>query len=151
MRMIHHIINQNGESITDDWGHLTPLSVEDWLLLNDGTTHALIIKTDDDLQAIFSHLNRPHLEGVAHIVIDFTHFADGRGFSWARALRDNGFSGHLRATGHIMPDQFRHAMVVGFDDIALPVDLAGRYGDKAWRDVAALTLPDYQSRLQAKA
>ncbi len=150
MRMTHHIINQKGEIITDDWGHLTPLSVEDWLLLNDGATYALIIKTDDDLEAILSHLNRPHLKEVAFIGIDFTHFADGRGFSWARILRDEGFTGHLRAMGHIMPDQFRHAMAVGFDDIALPADLATRYGAGAWRDVAAFRLPDYQSRLQAK-
>lgn len=146
MRMTHHIINQHGESITDDWGHLTPLSMDDLSSLNDGASHGLIIKADDDLDGIL-----PHLKAVAHISIDFVHFADGRGFSLARALRDHGFTGHLRAMGHIMPDQFRHAMAVGFDDIALPVDLAGRYGDKAWRDVAALTLPDYQSRLQAKA
>ena len=43
-----------------------------------------------------------------------------------------------------------HAMAVGFDDIALPSDLAERYGAEAWRDVAAFKLPDYQSRLQAK-
>ena len=145
MRMTHHIINQNGESITDDWGHLSLLSVDDLMSLNNDASHGLIIKADDDLEAIFPHLNQ-----ITHIAIDFAHFADGRGFSWARALRDHGFSGHLRATGHIMPDQFRHAMAVGFDDIALPADLADRYGGEAWRDVAAFRLPDYQSRLQAK-
>ena len=146
MRMTHHIINQNGESITDDWGHLPLLSVDDLPSLNNGASHGLIIKADDDLDAILLHLKT-----VTHIAIDFAHFADGRGFSWARILRDEGFTGHLRATGHIMPDQFRHAMAVGFDDIALPADVACRYGGKAWRDVAAFRLPDYQSRLQAKA
>ena len=145
MRMTHHIINQNGESITDDWGHLPLLSVDDLSSLNNDETKAFIITSDDDLDAIL-----PHFKGVAHIAIDFTHFADGRGFSWARILRDEGFTGHLRAIGHIMPDQFRHAMAVGFDDIALPSDLSERYGAEAWRDVAAFKLPDYQSRLQAK-
>lgn len=145
MRMTHHIINQNGENITDDWGHLPLLSVDDLSSLNNDASKAFIITSDDDLDAIL-----PHFKGVAHIAIDFTHFADGRGFSWARILRDEGFTGHLRAIGHIMPDQFRHAMAVGFDDIALPSDLAGRYGAEAWRDVAAFKLPDYQSRLQAK-
>ena len=145
MCMTHHIINQNGESITDDWGHLPLLSVDDLLSLNNDASKAFIITSDDDLDAIL-----PHFKGVAHIAIDFTHFADGRGFSWARILRDEGFTGHLRAMGHIMPDQFRHAMAVGFDDIALPSDLAERYGSEAWRDVAAFKLPDYQSRLQAK-
>jgi len=145
MRMTHHIINQNGESITDDWGHLPLLSVDDLSSLNNDETKAFIITSDDDLDAIL-----PHFKGVAHIAIDFTHFADGRGFSWARILRDEGFTGHLRAMGHIMPDQFRHAMAVGFDDIALPADLTERYGAEAWRDVAAFKLPDYQSRLQAK-
>ena len=145
MRMTHHIINQNGESITDDWGHLPLLSVDDLSSLNNDETKAFIITSDDDLDAIL-----PHFKGVAHIAIDFAHFADGRGFSWARILRDEGFTGHLRAIGHIMPDQFRHAMAVGFDDIALPSDLSERYGAEAWRDVAAFKLPDYQSRLQAK-
>ena len=145
MRMTHHIINQNGENITDDWGHLPLLSVDDLSFLNNDASKAFIITSDDDLDAIL-----PHFKGVAHIAIDFTHFADGRGFSWARILRDEGFTGHLRAMGHIMPDQFRHAMAVGFDDIALPSDLAERYGAEAWRDVAAFKLPDYQSRLQAK-
>jgi len=145
MRMTHHIINQNGESITDDWGHLPLLSVDDLSSLNNDASKAFIITSDDDLDAIL-----PHFKGVAHIAIDFTHFADGRGFSWARILRDEGFTGHLRAIGHIMPDQFRHAMAVGFDDIALPSDLSERYGAEAWRDVAAFKLPDYQSRLQAK-
>ena len=145
MRMTHHIINQNGESITDDWGHLPLLSVDDLSSLNNDETKAFIITSDDDLDAIL-----PHFKGVAHIAIDFAHFADGRGFSWARILRDEGFTGHLRAMGHIMPDQFRHAMAVGFDDIALPADLTERYGAEAWRDVAAFKLPDYQSRLQAK-
>ena len=150
MRMTHHIINQNGENITDDWGHLPLLSVDDLSSLNNDASKAFIITSDDDLDAILPHLNRPHLNRIAHIAIDFAHFADGRGFSWARILRDEGFTGHLRAIGHIMPDQFRHAMAVGFDDIALPSDLAGRYGAEAWRDVAAFKLPDYQSRLQAK-
>ena len=145
MRMTHHIINQNGESITDDWGHLPLLSVDDLSSLNNDASKAFIITSDDDLDAIL-----PHFKGVAHIAIDFAHFADGRGFSWARILRDEGFRGHLRAMGHIMPDQFRHAMAVGFDDIALPADLTERYGAEAWRDVAAFKLPDYQSRLQAK-
>ena len=150
MRMTNQIINSLGEMGDDDWGHLTLQSVEDWLSLNDRSSHVFIIKSDDDLDAILPHLNSPHLKGVTHIAINFAHFADGRGFSWARALRDEGFTGHLRAMGHIMPDQFRHAMAVGFDDIALPADLAGRYGAGAWRDVVAFTLPDYQSRLQAK-
>ena len=144
MRMTHHIINQNGESITDDWGHLPLLSVDDLSSLNNDASKAFIITSDDDLDAIL-----PHFKRVAHIAIDFTHFADGRRFSWARKLRDEGFTGHLRAIGHIMPDQFRHALAVGFDDIALPSDLSGRYGAEAWRDVAAFKLPDYQSRLQA--
>ena len=147
MRMTHHIINQNGESITDDWGHLPLRSVGDLSSLNNDASIAFIITSDDDLDAILPHLNRPHLNRIAHIAIDFAHFADGRGFSWARILRDEGFTGHLRAIGHIMPDQFRHAMAVGFDDIALPSDLAERYGAEAWRDVAAFKLPDYQSRL----
>ena len=144
--MEYQVINRHGERLDNDWGHLTPIIADALLSLHGGAALVLMLDGDTDLDAL-----RPHLKDVERIGITFGHFADGRGFSIARALRENGFDGHLRAMGHIMPDQFRHAMAVGFDDIALPVDLAARYGLAAWRDTASHILPDYQSRLQAKS
>ncbi|SIO38495.1 protein of unknown function [Rhodovulum sp. ES.010] len=50
--------------------------------------------------------------------IAFPSFADGRGFTLARRLRQLGFAGRLRAAGHVLPDQYRHLRRAGFDDIA---------------------------------
>ena len=144
--MEYQVINRHGERLDDDWGHLTPITADALLSLQGDAASVLMLDGDTDLAAL-----TPHLKDVERIGITFGHFADGRGFSIARALREDGFDGHLRAMGHIMPDQFRHAMAVGFDDIALPVDLAARYGLAAWRDTASHILPDYQSRLQAKS
>ena len=145
--MTAQIINQKGQVIDDHTQGLDRVlwdkdtfdsnASQDNLL-----SSWLIINGHDDLDAIISNL-----QSVQHIAIHFPNFADGRGFSMARALRDHGFKGHLRAEGHVMPDQFHHAMAVGFDDIAVPLDLAARYGEQAWQDVAANKPLDYQSRL----
>ncbi len=57
------------------------------------------------------------------IAISFPTFADGRGFSLARLLRErHGFKGELRAIGHLIPDQGQFLLRSGFDtvDIADP-------------------------------
>jgi uncharacterized protein (DUF934 family) len=50
------------------------------------------------------------------IAIDFPKFADGRGYSSARLLRERfGFTGELRAIGDIQRDQLYYLQQVGFD------------------------------------
>ncbi len=66
--------------------------------------------------------------------IAFPTPGDGRGFSIARTLRQNGYKGHLRAYGHIISDQYPLALRCGFDDIEIPDDLARRQGEDQWRD-----------------
>ena len=39
---------------------------------------------------------------IEKIRIDFPNFADGRGFTLARLLRLHGYSGELRAKGHLI-------------------------------------------------
>lgn len=47
------------------------------------------------------------LKYLALVVVEFPTFSDGRGFSQARALREQyGFSGEIRAIGHIIRDQY---------------------------------------------
>lgn len=74
----------------------------------------------------------PHLERLALISIAFPSFADGRGFSIAKALRNLGFSGELRAFGPLIADQFAHARGVGFDAIEVPDALAERQPAEHW-------------------
>src|SRR5579872_7524737 len=53
----------------------------------------------------------PFLPHLALIAIEFPKFRDGRGFSLARALREqHGFDGEIRAIGHLLPDQ--HAFLL---------------------------------------
>jgi len=60
------------------------------------------------------------LERFSLINIHFDAFGDGRGFTLARRLRrDAGFSGELRASGPLMPDQTQYLARTGFDSLQL--------------------------------
>ena len=49
----------------------------------------------------------PWLDRLALIALPFPVFKDGRGFTNARELRErHRFAGDIRATGHILPDQY---------------------------------------------
>jgi uncharacterized protein (DUF934 family) len=79
----------------------------------------------------------PHLDRLALIVIGFPAFSDGRGFSLARALRNKGYRGLLRACGHLIADQTYHAEACGFDEIEIPETLSARQPEAQWRAAAA--------------
>ena len=55
------------------------------------------------------------LDTLEIIAVDFPVLTDGRGFSYARDLRERGYRGELRATGHFMPDQVHYLRRCGFD------------------------------------
>ncbi len=56
-----------------------------------------------------------NLEQIELIVINFPAFTDGRGFSYARHLRERGYRGELRAGGHFIRDQLTYLRRCGFD------------------------------------
>ncbi|NNK78643.1 MAG: DUF934 domain-containing protein [Litoreibacter sp.] len=89
------------------------------------------------------------LTGIALIRVDFPSFADGRGFTIARRLRLLGFTGRLRAKGHVLADQYAMARRSGFDEVEIDDALATRQPEAQWRDRANWTAHDYQSRLRA--
>lgn len=53
------------------------------------------------------------------IAINFPAFADGRGFSYGRELREKGFKGELRAIGGFMRDQLFFLKRCGFNAFEL--------------------------------
>ncbi|MEY2633775.1 MAG: hypothetical protein RIR00_2429 [Pseudomonadota bacterium] len=56
----------------------------------------------------------------ALIAVNFPKFADGRGYSTARLLRQRyGYQGELRAIGDVLHDQLHYLRRVGFDSFAL--------------------------------
>lgn len=72
------------------------------------------------------------LERVHMIRIAFPGFTDGRGFSLARALRDLGFAGRLRAAGHLLADQYTMARRAGFDEVEIDLAMALRHPEADW-------------------
>ena len=90
------------------------------------------------------------LELVSAIRIPFPSFADGRGFSIAKRLRQMGYQGLLRANGHILADQYPLALRSGFDEIELPAPIAGRQPEKQWRDNITRVENNYQDRLSGR-
>ncbi|MDJ0857710.1 MAG: DUF934 domain-containing protein [Dinoroseobacter sp.] len=86
----------------------------------------------------------------AHIIrIDFPSFADGRGFTLARRLRDLGYTGRLRAQGHVIADQYAMARRSGFDEVEISDDLAARQPEADWQFRANWQAHSYQKRLRA--
>lgn len=60
------------------------------------------------------------LEQLPLIAVDFPKFADGRGYSSARLLRDRlGYEGELRAVGDVLRDQLFYMFRCGITSFAL--------------------------------
>jgi uncharacterized protein (DUF934 family) len=65
----------------------------------------------------------PYVEGLAVIALVFPTFKDGRAYSQARILREQyRFGGELRATGHVLRDQFLFMLRAGFDTFEVVKD-----------------------------
>lgn len=79
---------------------------------------AVLLSPDSDPLALQGHLGSLQL-----IAIDFPAFADGRGYSIARTLRERlGYAGELRAVGDVLRDQLSYMAQVGFDAFAIRED-----------------------------
>jgi len=89
-------------------------------------------------------------ETLEMIRIDFPSAADGRGFTIARALRLRGYSGRLRAHGHLIADQYAMARRAGFDEVEVPDEIAARQPQDQWLYRADWQSHDYQSILRGQ-
>ncbi|MDW4496748.1 DUF934 domain-containing protein [Sulfitobacter sp. D35] len=105
-------------------------------------TDALDVASDADAQAI------PLCGGLKMIRVDFPSSADGRGFSIARTLRLRGYTGRLRARGHVLADQYAMARRSGFDEVEISDELAARQPEDQWQFRADWRAHDYQARLR---
>ena len=107
-------------------GHNGPLGIR----LEPGQSPALIA---DDLSRF----------GV--VVLDFPVFKDGRPFSYARLLRDrHGFTGEVRAAGHVLRDQYQFLHRCGVDALEVPADKDGDAAAEDWRLARAEISHAYQ-------
>ena len=60
-------------------------------------------------------------------------FSDGRGFSVARQLRLQGYTGAIEVLGDLLPDQLPMAVASGIDAILIRPDHARRCEESQWR------------------
>jgi len=86
--------------------------------------------------------------GIVMIRVDFPSFADGRGFTIARQLRLRGYTGRLRAKGHVIADQYAMARRAGFDEVEIDASLAQRQPEPDWLARSNWQADDYQARLR---
>jgi uncharacterized protein (DUF934 family) len=128
----------------------TGFAAEDWnapfVTLADLPAHqgAVDLSNTDDPEAL-----RPHLADLGLIRVAFPAFNDGRAFTIARRLRMMGYTGRLRAQGHVIADQYAMARRVGFDEVEISDDLATRQPAEQWAFRADWQAHHYQARLRA--
>jgi uncharacterized protein (DUF934 family) len=95
---------------------LKRLQAETDALLTRNVPLGVRLETGESPQILAEHLHK-----LALVVLHVPYFKDGRGFSWARLLRDRlAYKGEIRVTGHFLKDQIAFYARVGVDafDIA---------------------------------
>lgn len=104
------------------------------------------VENDVDLAALAAEAHR-----VALISVAFPSFADGRGFSIGRRLREIGFAGRLRATGPLIADQYAYLRACGFDEVETPDRVANRQPEAQWAHAHQQMTLSYQRGYDAPA
>lgn len=107
-----------------------------WLQMDDKTNSAVQLEPGEEPDVLVDHLQQ-----IALIVINFPVFTDGRGFSYARQLRQLGYVGELRAAGNFIRDQLTYLRRCGFD--------AFQMADEAELEAALGSLGDFTEYYQA--
>ncbi|SHG64767.1 Uncharacterized conserved protein, DUF934 family [Cognatiyoonia sediminum] len=132
------IITDSGFA-SDDWaGNFVAL---DESAAND-SDYGIDLGSDTSPEALAGLINAPMIR------IDFPTSADGRGFTLAAMLRRAGFSGRLRAKGHVLADQYAMARRSGFDEVEIDDALAARQPEDQWLRRTDWRAHDYQSRMR---
>lgn len=111
------------------------------LAANQSAAH-IAMTTADNVEEL-----RRHFDGLKAVRIDVDSFADGRGFTLAQRLRHMGFTGHIRAKGHLIADQYAMARRAGIDAIEISDEMAARQPEDQWLFRSDWAAHDYQSRL----
>ena len=137
---------KQGAIVEDQWQPLDPegspasnqqiLSLEQWLALDDKSGRAVQLEPGETPDPLFEHLAE-----IPLVAINFPVFMDGRGFSYARELRERGYNGELRACGQFLRDQMTYLHRVGFD--------AFQMADESGLEEALASLEDFSEHYQA--
>lgn len=137
---------KHGEILEDDWLPAEPdagsasagriLTLEQWSEVADKRGLAVQLEPGQAPSPLFDCL-----ADIPLVAIHFPLFTDGRGFSYGRELREHGFTGELRACGHILPDQMTYLRRCGFDAFQL--------ADESRLETALASLADFDEYYQA--
>ena len=90
------------------------IDYDDWLAIDAPQVEAVKAIASVDIAQLLNLITR-----TDEIQIEFSAFADGRGFSIARILRRAGYGGVIRAVGDVAVDRVAYMQRVGFDAIEL--------------------------------
>ena len=120
---------KNGEIVDDTWLPMEPendaprpqhiLSLRQWEALESKAGSGVQLESDEPPAPLLDSIDE-----LALVAINFSAFTDGRGFSYARELRERGYAGELRAVGNIIRDQLYYLKRCGFNAFQLADDEA---------------------------
>lgn len=108
----------DGKITEDDWlapnpdellPHHIP-TLAQWEQLADKTGTAVQLEPGDGVGPLLGAL-----DSISLVAVNFPVFTDGRGFSYARELRERGYRGELRAVGQFIADQLHYLARCGFN------------------------------------
>ena len=126
------IVNDDWTLVADDAALSAAKEVVNfsrWVAAEGADKDALVAKRDAGTLGIqlnagdTADLLAADSQGFALISVEFPKFADGRGYSAARLLRERyGFTGQLRAIGDVLFDQLFFMMRCGFNAMAMRED-----------------------------
>jgi len=115
---------------------------ESGALLRRDAPLGVVLETADSPEELGEHIKR-----LALIVLNIPHFKDGRGFSWARALRTRfGFDGEIRVRGHVLFDQIAFYKRVGVNAFELSQNLSLEDFNAALKEITAVYQPSVDGR-----
>jgi len=114
----------------------TIATLAQWEKLEDKRGSAVQLEPGDGVEPLL-----PHLQDIELVTVDFPSFTDGRGFSYARELRERGYRGELRAVGAFIRDQLHLLCRCGFNAFQL--------ADESELEGALDSLGDFSEHYQA--
>ena len=125
---------RNG-AIVEDHGPEV-LDLEQWLESAERAHRAVVLEPGESLAPLLAHIDE-----IPLVLVNFPTFMDGRGFSYARELRERGYQGEIRAVGHFMRYQLTYLSRCGFN--------AFEFDDESELEEALPSLMDFSEAYQA--
>jgi uncharacterized protein (DUF934 family) len=114
------------------------LDLEQWLASDLRCSRAVELEPGETIAPLLKCLDE-----IPLVMINFPTFMDGRGFSYARELRERGYTGEIRAVGHFIRDQLTYLSRCGFN--------AFQFEDESQLEEALDSLRDFNESYQAAA